>query len=239
MFQIELAGLQIRIDNRFDHVREICRGYLAAGQAPADVAVSVTPEELRLEKEKTPDLLVGDEEAESVLICEKIGDALPAFDAFVLHASAVKAEGKAYCFAAGCGTGKSTHTRYWRQVLGDRVTVINGDKPVCRFQGDRLLVFGTPWCGKENWQENTSAPLAALCLLEQGEDNRISPVNPGDVLGEVVRHVHLPGGSGGDMLRLMELVDRMAALVPFYRLRCRNDRSAAEAAAAYFGLSKE
>ena len=236
MFRIELAGLRVRIENRFDYVREICRDYLASGPGPDDIAVSVTDEELQREKARTPELSVSDEEAESVLVCEKIADALPAFDAFVLHAAAVKVDGKAYCFAAGCGTGKSTHTRYWLQVLGDRVTIINGDKPVCRFLDGQLLVFGTPWCGKENWQQNTSAPLSALGLLEQGEDNAVFPVAPGDVLGEVIRVVHRPRGG---MLKIMELIDRMAELVPFCRLRMRNDRSAAEAAAAYFGLDKE
>ena len=51
------------------------------------------------------------------------------FDAFVMHSSIVEADGKAYCFAAESGIGKSTHTRYWKEALGDRATVINGGLP--------------------------------------------------------------------------------------------------------------
>ena len=239
MFQIETAGLTIRIENRFDYVRELCAAYLAPGTRPADFAVSVSAEELRLEREKTPAYLYSDEQAESVIVCEKICCALPAFDAFVMHSSAVAADGKAYAFAAASGVGKSTHTRFWRQVLGGRLTVINGDKPIYRFRDGQLLACGTPRCGKENWQTNTSAPLAALCLLERAEENAVLPADPGKVLGEIVRHFHLPPGGQTDLVKTMELIDRMTALVPVFRLRCRNDVSAAETAAAYFGLRRE
>ena len=236
MFQIETAGLVIRIENRFDYVRNLCRDYMTSPDRPADIAVSVSEEELQLEAETAPGFFSGDASAEAVAAYKKISNALPAFDAFVMHSSAVAVDGRAYCFAAESGTGKSTLTRYWKEVLGDRLTVINGDKPIYRFQGEQLFAFGTPWCGKENWQANTSAPMKALCLLERGEENAVFPVNPFEVLGEMVHHFHLPGGGQVDMPRLVELMDRMISSVPVYRLRCRNDRSAAEKAIAYFQL---
>ena len=55
-------------------------------------------------------------------------------------------------------------------------------------------------------------------------------------LEQLIGQFHLPGGGQVDMPRLMELIDRMAALVPVYRLSCRNDVSAAETAIRYFGL---
>ncbi len=236
MFQIEAAGLVIRIENRFDYVRNMCRDYIISPDRPADIAVSVSEEELRREIEKAPECFFGDAYGEAVVAYEKISNALPAFDAFVMHSSVVAVDGKAYCFAAESGTGKSTHTRYWKEALGDRVTVINGDKPIYRFRGEELLAYGTPWCGKENWQANVSAPLKALCLLERGEENAVFPVNAFEMLGELMRHFHLPGDGQVDMPKLMELLDRMMTTVPVYRLRCRNDVSAAETAIAYFGL---
>ena len=98
------------------------------------------------------------------------------------------------------------------------------------------MVFGTPWCGKENWQTNIAVPLKALCLLERGEENAVFPINASDVLSELFHHFHLPGGDQVDMLKMVELIDRMVSTVPLYRLRCRNDRTAAETAIAYFGL---
>ena len=236
MFQIEVAGLVIRIENRFDYVRNLCGDYIADLDRPADITVSVSEEELRREAEKAPDSFFSDAYGESVIAYEKISNALPAFDAFIMHSSVVAVDGKAYCFAAESGIGKSTHTRYWKEKLGERVTVINGDKPIYRFQGTQLLACGTPWCGKENWQANMAAPLKALCLLERGDDNAVFPVNAFEILGELMRHFHLPGGGQVDISKLMELIDRMVTAVPVYRLRCRNDITAAETAVAYFGL---
>ncbi len=245
MFQIEAAGLVIRLENRYDYVRNLCRDYITDPDRPADITAAVSEEELRREIEKAPECFFGDGYAEGVVMYEKISNALPAFDAFVMHSSVVEVGGKAYCFAAESGTGKSTHTRYWKEALGDRVMVINGDKPIYRFvcQGDgssdTLMAYGTPWCGKENWQTRTSAPLAALCLLERGEENAVYPVDAFELLGELTKHFHLPGGGQVDMPKLMELVDRMVTTVPVFRLRCRNDISAAEEAIRYFGLGGE
>ena len=239
MFQIEMAGLVFRIENRFEYVQNLCKNYIISKEQPADIIISVSEKELRHEIEKTPECFWDDAYAEGVVIYEKISNALPAFDAFIMHSSAVSVDGLAYSFAAKSGTGKSTHTRYWKEILGDRVIVINGDKPIYRFIGNKLIAYGTPWCGKENWQTNTAAPLKALCLLKQEKENTIYPVNASDTLKELVQHFHLAGGNQVDIIRLMELIDRMFTMVPLYRLCCRNDITAAETAVDYFGLRTE
>ena len=236
MFQIEAAGLVIRIENRFDYIQNLCTEYETSPDRPADIIISVSEDELRRKMEKTPEYFYGDRYAEGVVVYEKISNALPAFDAFVMHSSVVAVDGWAYGFVAKSGTGKSTHTLYWKEVLGNRVTVINGDKPIYRFIDNKLIACGTPWCGKENWQTNTSAPLKALCLLEQGQDNEIFPVDPFELLNEITHHFYLPGAGQVDMLKLIELIDRMISTVPVCRLRCRKDISAAEMAITYFGL---
>ena len=239
MSQIEAAGLVIRIENRYDYVKNLCREYLTDENRTPDITIEVTEEEIRKEIEKAPECFFGDGYAEGVVVYEKISNALPKYDAFVMHSSVVAVNGESYCFAAESGTGKSTHTRYWKKVLGDKVTVINGDKPIYRFQNDQLLAYGTPWCGKENWQTKTSAPLKALCLLERGAKNEIYPVDAFEMLAELSHHFHLPGGGQVDMPKLMELIDRMVSIVPVYRLRCRNDVSAAKEAIRYFNLEEE
>ena len=236
MFQIEAADLVIRIENRYDYVQDLCREYITDNNCSPDLTVSVSEEELTREAEKEPETFFSRGYGEGVLIYEKISNTLPAFDAFVMHSSVVAVDGQAYAFAAKKGTGKSTHTRYWKEVLGDRLTVINGDKPIYRFQEGRLLAYGTPWCGKENWQTPSSAPLRALCLLEQSSENALFPINAFDTLSELMQQFHLPEGGLVDMPKLMRLIDRMTAVVPVYRLRCRNDRSAAEVAITYFRL---
>lgn len=255
MFRIEVAELVVRIENLYPDIRELCRDYITGDERNADIIVSVSEEELQEEIDKAPEYFFGKGYAEGVVAYEKISNALPAFDAFVMHGSVVEVDGGAYAFSAESGTGKTTHTRYWKEVLGDRLKVINGDKPILRAKGpgrkyevgsrkcetinassDTLLVYGTPWCGKEGWNTNTCAPLKALCLLERGEKNEIFPIDAFEHLSELMGHFHLPGNGQVDMLKLMQLIDRMVNIVPVYRLRCTNDISAAETAIKYFGL---
>ena len=237
MFQIEAAGLVIRIENRFDYVHDLCAKYKTSPDRPADITVSVSEEEIRWEIENAPEYDLDRDYCESVVIYKKISNALPPFEAFVMHSSAIAVDGGAYCIAAESGVGKSTHTRFWKEALGDRAVVINGDKPICRFMNGQLMVFGSPWCGKENWQTNTSAPMRALCLLKRAQENAVYPVNAFELLGEIAPHFHLPGAGQVDMLKLMDLIDQMLTHVPVYRLCCRNDISAAETAIAFFGLT--
>ena len=57
-------------------------------------------------------------------ICKRI---LSDYDGFFFHSSALALDGEGYLFTALSGTGKSTHTRNWRRLFGDRVTMINDD----------------------------------------------------------------------------------------------------------------
>lgn len=232
MFQIEIAGLTVRILNRFSYVRNLCSNYIVPNEYIPDIIVEISERELRREIDKAPELFYGDGYGEGVCIYQKLSCELPRFDAFVMHSSAVAVDGNAYCFAAECGIGKSTHTRYWKELLGDRLTVINGDKPVFRFVNGILKVFGTPWCGKENWNTNINAPVKALCLLERGQENQIIQVDGFEMLKELTKHIYLPGDDKIDMVRLIELLDKTLETVPVYRLVCINDISAAINASA-------
>ena len=98
------------------------------------------------------------------------------YDAFLMHAHAavVSVEGRGIAFLARSGGGKSTRVCLWKRAFGDRLTIINGDKPMLRFVDNALYVFGTPWNGKEGRGMNGSAPLHALCFLEKSEEVSVS-----------------------------------------------------------------
>ena len=230
MFNIEAAGLVICIRNHYDFVKDLCKEYIIPDSRRPDIIVEVTEEELQREANKPTISGFVSGYVESIAIYEKISNRLPEFDAFVMHSSVVAVNGKAYCFAAESGIGKSTHTRYWKETLGDRVKVINGDKPIYRFKRNQLIAYGTPWNGKEDWGEKISAPLNALCLLERAEENAVFPVEPFQVLNEMIHHFHLTDAGEVDVPKLIELIDRMVTTVPVYRLKCKNDVSAAKLA---------
>ena len=68
-------------------------------------------------------------------------------DGFYLHASAVCVDGRAYLFSGPSGMGKTTHTRLWQQIFGEKAQVINDDKPALRCLEGIWYAYGTPWCG--------------------------------------------------------------------------------------------
>ena len=76
---------------------------------------------------------------------------MPLYGAFLMHAAVVEVDGIAYVFTAPSGTGKSTHVQLWLDHFGPRARVLNGDKPLFRFEGNTLYACGTPGRARKIW----------------------------------------------------------------------------------------
>jgi hypothetical protein len=142
-------------------------------------------------------------------------------------------DGVAYLFTARSGTGKSTHTRLWRECFGDRCTMVNDDKPLLRISDGGVTVYGTPWNGKHRLGNNVSAPLRAICLLTRAEDNSIAPITVSEAMPHIFTQVNRP--EDPDLLRrTVLLIDTLMHSVGLYRLGCNMSREAAHV--AYDGM---
>lgn len=225
MFCVRIADVVIGIDHRYDYVRELCRNYIAEDGDPA-FTVSVSDDEVK-EQTEVSDCSRG--YAESLCIFRKMCLRLVRYDAFLMHCAVIEVGGIAYAFAAPSGTGKTTHIGLWQEMLGDRVTVVNGDKPVFRFIDGKLIAYGTPWQGKENMGNNVSYPLGGICFLEQGTENTIRKAGTREALTRAFRQLLLPKDEE-TMDRFLNLVDRMLKTIPCYVMRCTISREAAEMA---------
>ena len=170
-FTVRFAGLDIGIESRYDFMRRFCRDYLADGEA----SFSVRADEAAVRKQiALSESQVSEEYAEALCLYREMAERLPLYDRAVFHGAAIAYDGKAYLFTAPSGTGKSTHIRLWRELLGEDVQIINGDKPILRRTENGFSVCGTPFAGKEGWQSNRAAPLAGICFLRQSPEIRIS-----------------------------------------------------------------
>ena len=58
-------------------------------------------------------------------------------------------------------------------LFGNEVQMLNGDKAVLKIDECGVLVFPSPWRGKENMGNRITAPLGGIILLEQAEENSI------------------------------------------------------------------
>ena len=84
-----------------------------------------------------------DDYLETLAVCRKIAERMPEYDTFLFHGSCIAVDGVGYLFTAKSGTGKSTHTRLWRELLDNRATMVNDDKPLIRIADDGLVIYGT------------------------------------------------------------------------------------------------
>lgn len=147
-------------------------------------------------------------------------------DGFLLHSSAVVVDGKAYLFSAPCGTGKSTHTKLWLQVFGDRAYILNDDKPALRLEDGVWYAYGTPWSGKHDISANSRVPLAGICFLQRGEKNVIRPFGGSKAVFAFLEQTARPPETALRE-RLMDLMQKLMETVPVWHLECNMDPEAA------------
>ena len=232
-FAIEIAGVAISVETMFLSTKEYFRPYLT--EKKAAFSVDVTPLDLSREQELLD--LEADEEGlkrrkftepflERTVIQRKIADRLIEKDTLLLHGSTVSVDGKAYLFTAPCGTGKSTHTRLWREVFGERAVMVNDDKPFLKLTPNGVLAYGSPWGGKHGLATNICVPLQGICLLHRGEENHIHPLPAEEILPTLRHQLHEPTDKDLHQ-RSFSVLDKLPEVVPTWEMFCNKEPEAA------------
>ena len=231
MVNVKLADIPVRFDNRYPDLEYLCAGY-ETDEEPV-IRLSVTPEEIELERSmQTYEFPEG--YLETVCIYRKLALEMLKHDVFIMHASVLEVDGEGYAFLAHSGTGKTTQTRLWLEHFGDRIQVVNGDKPLIRVvpKGDgwEFVAYGTPWNGKEGMGCNASVPLKALFLLERALNPTCEPASQEYTVDRLFHQMLMPENPEL-MMNLLTMADRLVETVPAYILRC--DMTDASVIAAY------
>ncbi|MBR1739725.1 MAG: hypothetical protein IJ737_05470 [Ruminococcus sp.] len=148
---------------------------------------------------------------------------------FLFHGFCIAVDGQAYLFTAKSGTGKSTHTRLWREMLGDKAVMVNDDKPLLKCTDRGIIAYGTPYNGKHRLGENIAVPLKAVCILERSPENIIRRIDKSEAYPMLLQQAYRPADKAALSLTL-SLIDRLAAQTELYRLGANMDISASETA---------
>ena len=197
--------------------------------------ISITPEDIAFERMKAaredeleglPVRQLSDELLGITALQRKVTEALFDYDTLLFHGSVVAVDGEAYLFTAKSGTGKSTHTRFWREILGDRAVMVNDDKPFLRITPDGVIACGSPWMGKHGLGANIQVPLKAICILERGEENRIAPISAQEALPMLLQQSQRPA-QAKLLPKYLQLIDQLSGQVAFYHMDCNMDPNAA------------
>lgn len=148
------------------------------------------------------------------------------FGGMMLHSSAVELDGKAYLFSGPSGMGKSTHARLWQQVFPE-ARVFNDDKPALRKLDGIWYAYGTPWCGKDGININLKVPLAGICFLRRGEENKLRRLSSLEAASAIISQTLRRFESDKGLALMTETVDSLTRDIPVFELYCRPDTEAA------------
>ena len=235
-FTMKIAGYAGRIQTQFDSTPAYFRNYLT--DDAADFTASVTAEDRIFEQEASWEeaRIEGfkprrytDPHLERAAVQRKFAEFLFTKDILLFHGSLVAVDGKGYLFAAKSGTGKSTHTRLWCQLFGQRAVMINDDKPFLTIREDGILASGSPWSGKHGLDTNITLPLQGICILERGAEDVIRPLDPKAALDFLLWQSYCPADPARESHR-QELVSTLAHRVPLWQMQCTKEITAAETA---------
>ncbi|MBR3842408.1 MAG: hypothetical protein IKM38_03950 [Christensenellaceae bacterium] len=233
IFTIKTADHVARVHALFESTKIFCAEYLT--EEPEEFSVSVSEADIEFEREKSAkeDALEGipvrnfsDAYLETIAVQRKITEKLFEYDTLLFHGSVIAVDGEAFLFTAKSGTGKSTHTRLWREVFGSRAVMINDDKPFLKITEKDIIAFGTPWNGKHRLSQNIAMPLSAICILERGEENRIAEISPKEALMMLFQQSNRPQNKLL-MPKYLDLIDNLAKKLRFFRLYCNMEKEAA------------
>lgn len=143
-----------------------------------------------------------------------------------VHASVTELEGRALVFMGVSGTGKSTHSRLWREYVPG-CTLLNDDEPFVRLMpSGEVRVYGCPWSGSTPCYRKESATLTAFVHLYQAQENKLTRLSGSQALISLY-------SSSVFLLRLTKYKDKVFDTiveilnkVPLYRLDNRPEEEA-------------
>lgn len=222
-FTVKLAGKTFHIEHVHPELELFCKDYLTGDCAP-DFKILITEKDIVYEETFATEQTFSAPYLETLALLRKISDILPKHNRFLMHGASISYDGNAFLFTAPSGTGKSTHIRLWKKYIGEKVKIVNGDKPFISLDENpsgniEPMIYGTPWAGKERWQRNCSEPLKGICFVQRGTTNTIHQMKPEECVMMLFNQVYMPEDSAAAGLTL-ELLDTLVKNVPFYLLTC-------------------
>lgn len=236
----KIAGHCVKINSIYNEVHEICEKYRT--NELEEFSVSIQPEDITFEGEKSEaeDKKHGisvrhfsKKYLETLAVYRKISELLIDKDILLFHGSAIAVDGQGYLFTAKSGTGKSTHTKLWRELFGEGAVMVNDDKPLLHITDNAVTVYGTPWDGKHHLSSNISVPLKGICILERDITNHIKRIRKTQAYPMLLQQSYR-SINPDKMKKTLELIDLMTEKTGLYQLHCNMEIDAAKV--AYEGM---
>ena len=246
MNKVRIADFNISINSGIKNFDKIFRDYLSASKN-RDISIVVDDAVVNFEKKLSKDKIIIYETTYRLsAILRLIADSAPFKRAFLLHSACFDVDGVGVAFAAQSGTGKTTQMLNWQKYLGEKMTIVNGDKPIIRFfdkdfceqkgldipEGTEFGVpyaYGTPWTGKENLGCNMRTKLKHICFIERSETNFVTKIEKADAVERIMKQVYIPHDPEA-LRKTLELVNRLINSCDLWIIHCNMEPESAKIA---------
>ena len=145
------------------------------------------------------------------------------FGLFAIHSASLLYRGKAYLFSGPSGTGKSTHTKLWKDLFN--IEYLNGDLNLLSDEG---VVYGIPWCGTSEIFTAKQYELGGIIFLKQAKENRVEILEGDQKSLRIAQRLISPVYNREQLEENLSFAVNLAKRIPAWRLHCTKDPSAAE-----------
>ncbi len=215
-YTIELAGRQIplKFDNK--QTKYLYHRFIQ-GIYEGNDAIGIGSGEREI-FEKNNLGYIWDHRIESKCLAALISDTFMPYNRLVFHSVAFLWKEKAWLLTGPSGTGKTTQYRNLKQLYGNETQIISGDNPVLHFQDEGgIMVYPSPWNGKENYSGTASALLAGIVWLVQGKENKMELLEPEDAVVPVFHEINTYSRTPELVHQMFRLEEKMITSVPVWK----------------------
>jgi len=224
-YKLKIVNKVIEINAFNETTKKYCLSFLTDEEP--DYTITLTKEDLENESSNSNNGQVYVNEEISALY-RRIADLLVEDDIVVFHSSSICIDGNAFLITARSGIGKSTHAKNLSEYIGDSFKYINDDKPLLKVNDNDVIVYSTPWNGKERRGNNISAPLKAIIFLNRGETNTYRKINnKEEIYIKMLSQIYLPKEKS-KREKALKIADKLLKNINFYEINVTKDIESAK-----------
>lgn len=142
-------------------------------------------------------------------------------DACVLHGVVMEYNGMGILVIAPSGTGKTTHTRMWRDR--ENALILNGDRCLCRKIEGKWYAYGMPWSGSSGEYINRRVPINIIVSLKQDTWNHVHYMTELEGTLCLMQRIFAPIWPCDMQNSAFDITEELAKTIPMLELCCKPD----------------
>ena len=224
----KIADLIVEMAPIYDESIRLAEPFIYNGDRETDIKLKISYDYVNGTAAK-PNCLSTKPQLENFAFSNVFNRAAIKYGVMLVHSSALIYDGGAYLFSADSGVGKSTHTKLWLKAFGDKVHIMNDDKPVVRLYDDHAQAYGTPFDGGSGIALNENYPLKAIIFVKRGEKNSVRIPDSKEIIQKLYfQTARMVDRKNAE--KMLVNIENILHLTKFYVLTCNMDVSAANVA---------